>query len=75
LKQLNNIFEPYTPDYVVDEVNYYFQKIQEGKKDSFTLENAISLVNLAVVSCQINKEQGRKIKKQIEKIKSSSDIS
>lgn len=33
-------FEAYTPDYVIDEIDYYFQKIENGKSDVFTLENA-----------------------------------
>ena len=43
----------YTPDYVVDEVKYHFDKISEGKNDIFTLENVISLVNLAKVNNRV----------------------
>ena len=55
-----NILPDYTPDYVLDEVQYYFNKIEQGKNDCFTLDNAISLVNLAMISSRINKIQ-RKI--------------
>ena len=60
----------YTPDYVLDEVEYYFEKISQNKNDCFTLENAISLVNLAKVNKRINKKQAEKIKMAIRKIKS-----
>ena len=36
-----NILPDYTPDYVLDEVQYYFNKIEQGKNDCFTLDNAI----------------------------------
>lgn len=62
-------FEAYTPDYVIDEIDYYFQKIENGKSDVFTLENAKALVNLAVVSSRITKEQGQVIKDKINYIK------
>ncbi len=62
-------FEAYTPDYVIDEIDYYFQKIENGKSDVFTLENAKALVNLAVVSSRITKEQGKVIKDRINHIK------
>ena len=44
---------------------------QVGKSDVFTLDNAISLVNLAFVSCRINKEQANKIKLIIKIIKNT----
>lgn len=60
----------YTPDYVLDEVEYYFEKISQNKNDCFTLENAISLVNLAKVNKRITKKQAETIKMAIRKIKS-----
>lgn len=59
----------YTPDYVLDEVEYYFEKISQNKNDCFTLENAISLVNLAKVNKRITKKQAETIKMAIRKIK------
>ena len=64
-----NILPDYTPDYVLDEVQYYFNKIEQGKNDCFTLDNAISLVNLAMISSRINKIQGNIIKERIKSIK------
>ena len=52
MEQLTEKFPSYTPDYVLDEVKYYYEKILSGKSDVFTLDNAISLVNLAFVSCR-----------------------
>lgn len=69
MEQLKEQFPTYTPDYVLDEVAYYFQKIARGGSDVFTLDNAISLVNLAIVNNRINYEQGEIIKKQIQHIK------
>ena len=60
----------YTPDYVLDEVEYYFEKISQNKNCCFTLENAISLVNLAKVNKRITKKQAETIKMAIRKIKS-----
>lgn len=59
----------YTPDYVVDEVKYHFDKISEGKNDIFTLENVISLVNLAKVNNRVTEEQAIEIKKVISEMK------
>jgi len=59
----------YTPDYVVDEVKYHFDKISEGKNDIFTLENAISLVNLAKVNNRVTEEQAKEIKRVISEMK------
>lgn len=64
-----NVLPEYTPDYVIDEVQYYFNKINAGKNDCFTLDNAISLVNLARVNNRINDEQAENIKDSIRKIK------
>ena len=58
----------YTPDYVVDEVKYYLTKIENNKKDIFTLVNALSLVNLAQINNKINEEQAENIKKVIKNI-------
>ena len=71
MEQLIEKFPSYTPDYVLDEVEYYYEKILSGKSDVFTLDNAISLVNLAFVSCRINKQQANKIKLIIKKIKNT----
>lgn len=70
MEQLKEQFPIYTPDYVLDEVAYYFQKIARGGSDVFTLNNAISLVNLAIVNSRIDKEQGNIIKDKIREIKS-----
>lgn len=71
MKQLKGQFPNYTPDYVLDEVDYYFQKISRGGSDVFTLDNAISLVNLAIVNARINHEQGNIIKNKIIEIKNN----
>ena len=70
MEQLMEKFPSYTPDYVLDEVEYYYQKIRQNKNDCFTLENAISLVNLAKVNKRITKKQAETIKMAIRKIKS-----
>lgn len=59
----------YTPDYIIDEVQYYFDKINKGKSDCFTLDNAILLVNMAMVNNRLNDELADEIKKAIRKIK------
>lgn len=59
----------YTPDYIIDEVQYYFDKINKGKSDCFTLDNAIALVNIAKTSKRINEEQAQNIKEMIRNIK------
>ena len=64
-----NILPKYTPDYVVDEVQYYFDKISQNKTDCFTLDNAISLVNLAKLNNRVDEEQAKAIKETIRKIK------
>ena len=64
-----NILPNYTPNYVVDEVQYYFNKINAGKNDCFTLDNAIGLVNMARMSHRIDDEQAQNIKESIRKIK------
>lgn len=74
MEELKEQFPAYTPDYVLDEVAYYFQKIARGGSDVFTLDNAISLVNLAIVNARINKEQGNFIKDQIREIKNNENI-
>lgn len=60
---------PYTPDYVIDEVQYYFDKVSQNKLDCFTLDNAIALVNLAKISNRVNEIQAKKIKEAIRIIK------
>lgn len=69
MEELKEQFPQYTPDYVLDEVAYYFQKIARGGSDVFTLDNAISLVNLAIMNNRISNEQGDIIKNQIRHIK------
>lgn len=69
MEQLKEQFPIYTPDYVLDEVAYYFQKIERGGSDVFTLDNAISLVNLAMRNGRVNNEQANIIKEKIRKIK------
>lgn len=69
MEQLKEQFPTYTPDYVLDEVAYYFQKIARGGSDAFTLDNAISLVNLAIMNNRISNEQGDIIKNQIRDMK------
>lgn len=59
----------YTPNYIVDEVKYHFDKVKNGKNDIFTLDNAISLVNLAKVNNRITEEQANEIKKVISEMK------
>ena len=53
----------------MDEVQHYFDKINAGKSDCFTLDNAISLVNMAKYNNRVNDEQAEEIKKTIRKIK------
>ena len=69
MEQLTEEFPSYTPDYVLDEVEYYYQKIRKNKNDCFTLDNATSLVNLAKINKRITEEQACNIKKIIIKIK------
>lgn len=74
MEQLKEQFPIYTPDYVLDEVAYYFQKIARGGSDVFTLDNAISLVNLAIMNARISIEQGDIIKGKIKEIKISENL-
>lgn len=69
MNEILEILPDYTPDYVIDEVKYYFDKISQNKVDLLTLDNAISLVNLAKISHRITDEQAEKIKAKIRKIK------
>lgn len=48
-----NILPNYTPNYVVYEVQHYFDKINEGKNDCFTLDNAMALVNMSLINKRI----------------------
>lgn len=59
----------YTPNYVIDEVKYYLDKINQGKSDCFTLDNAISLVNLAKANNSLTEEEAKAIKESIKRIK------
>ena len=67
--QLTEKFPSYTPDYVLDEVEYYYQKIRQNKNDCFTLDNAISLEKKKKINKRITEEQACNIKKIIIKIK------
>lgn len=69
MEELIKELPSYTPDYVIDEVKYHFEKIRNGKTDIFTLENAISLVNLAKVNERITEEQAKIIIEIIKKMK------
>lgn len=69
MEELIEELPSYTPDYVIDEVKYHFEKIRNGKTDIFTLENAISLVNLAKVNERITEEQAKIIIEIIKKMK------
>jgi hypothetical protein len=64
-----NILPNYTPDYIVDEVKYYFNRVNNNKIDIFTLDNAISLVNLEKVNNRVTEKQANNIKEAIRKIK------
>lgn len=66
-----NLLPTYTPAYIVDEVQYYFNKINIGKNDCFTLDNAIALVNMAKINKGINHEQAQNIKEIIRNIKNN----
>ena len=35
MEQFKVKFPTYTPDYVIDEVEYYYEKISNGKPDAF----------------------------------------
>ena len=63
------VLPEYTPYYIMDEVQQYFNKINEDKSDCFTLDNAIGLVNVARFNNRINDEQANNIKESIRKIK------
>ena len=63
------VLPEYTPYYIMDEVQHYFNKINAGKSDCFTLDNAIGLVNVARFNNRINDEQANNIKESIRKIK------
>ena len=69
MKDAIKVLPEYTPDYVIDEVQYYFNKTGQGKPDCFTLDNAMLLVNMARVNNRIDDEQAKNIKDAIRKIK------
>lgn len=69
IKDAIKVLPEYTPYYIMDEVQHYFDKINAGKSDCFTLDNAISLVNMAKYNNRVNDEQAEEIKKTIRKIK------
>ena len=69
MNEAKNVLPEYTPDYVVDEVQYYFNKTGQGKPDCFTLDNAMLLVNMAKANHRIDDEQAKNIKDAIRKIK------
>lgn len=69
IKDAIKVLPEYTPYYIMDEVQHYFDKINADKNDCFTLDNAISLVNMAKYNNRVNDEQAEEIKKAIRKIK------
>ena len=69
IKDAIKVLPEYTPCYIMDEVQHYFNKINAGKSDCFTLDNAILLLNMARVNNRENDEQAEEIKKAIRKIK------
>ena len=69
IKDAIKVLPEYTPYYIMDEVQHYFNKINAGKSDCFTLDNAIGLVNMAKYNNRVNDEQAEEIKKAIRKIK------
>ena len=69
IKDAIKVLPEYTPYYIMDEVQHYFNKINAGKSDCFTLDNAIGLVNVARFNNRVNDEQANNIKKSIRKIK------
>ena len=69
IKDAIKVLPEYTPYYIMDEVQYYFNKINAGKSDCFTLDNAIGLVNVARFNNRVNDEQANNIKESIRKIK------
>ncbi len=69
IKDAIKVLPEYTPYYIMDEVQYYFNKINAGKSDCFTLDNAISLVNLSKANNGVTEEQAQNIKESIRKIK------
>ena len=69
IKDAIKVLPEYTPYYIMDEVQHYFNKINAGKNDCFTLDNAILLVNMARVNNRVNDEKAEENKKAIIKIK------
>ena len=69
IKDAIKVLPEYTPYYIMDEVQHYFNKVNAGKSDCFTLDNAIGLVNMAKFNNRINDIQAEEIKKAIRKIK------
>ena len=69
IKDAIKVLPEYTPYYIMDEVQYYFNKINAGKNDCFTLDNAMLLVNMARLKNRIDDEQANIIKEAIRKIK------
>ena len=69
IKDAIKVLPEYTPYYIMDEVQHYFDKINAGKSDCFTLDNAIGLVNVARYNNRVNDEQANNIKESIRKIK------
>ena len=69
IKDAIKVLPEYTPYYIMDEVQHYFNKINAGKNDCFTLDNAIGLVNMARMSNRVDDKQAQNIKESIRKIK------
>lgn len=72
VKDAIKVLPEYTPYYIMDEVQHYYDKINAGKNDCFTLDNAILLVNLSKANNGINDVQAEEIKESIIKIKDKS---
>lgn len=72
VKDAIKVLPEYTPYYIMDEVQHYYDKINAGKNDFFTLDNAILLVNLSKANNGINDVQAEEIKESIIKIKDKS---
>ncbi len=59
----------YTPDYVIDEMKYYYEKKSRGNTAVCTFDNVLALVNLARVNNRISGRQARNIKRILNEIK------
>lgn len=71
MEQIREKFSQYIPDYILDEIEYYFNKTLNGKIDIFTLDNIISLINLAVLNHRIDKQKAEELKEEIRNLKNT----